>query len=96
MCIRDRRNALPQGNMVEEREEKDRVALHQPSGPRYKVLPSFPHDRGEPSARGHRCLLYTSRTAKEIAKMEGVSEYSVKESLKLARKKLEAFWKKFD
>lgn len=36
------------------------------------------------------------RTAKEIAKMEGVSEYSVKESLKLARKKLEAFWKKFD
>lgn len=43
-----------QGNMVEEREEKDRVALHQLSGPRYKVLPSFPHDRGEPSARGHR------------------------------------------
>lgn len=41
-------------NMVEEREEKDRVALHQPSGPRYKVLPSFPHDRGEPPARGHR------------------------------------------
>lgn len=36
------------------------------------------------------------RTAKEIAEMEGVSEYSVKESLKLARKKLDTFWEKFD